>query len=83
MHRRRCRPRPWHWPAHRRASILARIAATAPVISSTVSPRTRKRHQQPAHLRGRRFARHHAIEGAGGFLARQAQRRSRPCRSAP
>ena len=31
-----------------------------------------QRHQQAAHLRGRRFARHHAVEGAGGFLAREA-----------
>ena len=54
-------------------SILARMVVTAPVISSTVSPRTRKRHQQRAHLRGRRFARHHAVEGGGRFLAREAR----------
>ena len=54
-------------------SILARMVVTAPVISSTVSPRTRKRHQQAAHLRGRRFARHHAVEGGGCLLAREAR----------
>ena len=50
-------------------SILARMAATAPVISSTVSPRTRSAIEQAAHLRGRRLARHHLLERAGGFLA--------------
>ena len=29
-------------------------------------------HQQPAHLRGRRLARHHAVEGACRFRAREA-----------
>ncbi len=29
-------------------------------------------HQQRAHLRGCRFARHHAVEGGGRFFARQA-----------
>ncbi len=32
-----------------------------------------QRHQQRAHLRGRRFARHHAVEGAGCFRAREAR----------
>ena len=30
-------------------------------------------HQQRAHLRGRRFARHHAVEGAGRFRAGEAR----------
>ncbi len=34
-------------------------------------------HQQRAHLRGRRFARHHAIEAARGFIA--AERRAGRC----
>ncbi len=54
-------------------SILARIAETAPVISSTVSPRTRKRHQQSAHLRRRGLAGHHAVEGGRRLLARQGR----------
>ena len=52
-------------------SILARLADTAPVISSTVSPRTPKRHQQAAHLRGRGLAGHQAVEGGRRLLARQ------------
>ena len=31
-----------------------------------------QRHQQAAHLRRRCFARHHAVEGGGGLLAREA-----------
>ncbi len=54
-------------------SILARMVVTAPVISSTVSPRTRKAISSAAHLRGRRFARHHAVEGAGCFRAGEAR----------
>ena len=52
-------------------SILARIAVTAPVISSTVSPRTRKSHQEAAHLRGRHVARQHGVERGGGLGAGQ------------
>ena len=37
-------------------SIFARMAATAPVISSTVSPADPQRHEEPAHLRRRHFA---------------------------
>ncbi len=50
-------------------SIFARIVVTAPVISSTVSPRTRNAIKERAHLRRRRFARHHLLEGGGRFVA--------------
>ena len=30
-----------------------------------------QRHQEAAHLRRRRFARHHAVEGVRGFVARE------------
>jgi hypothetical protein len=46
------------------------MTLTAPVISSTLSPHA-QRHKEPAHLRRRRFAGHHLLEGRGGFLARE------------
>ena len=42
--------------------MRARRNFAAPVISSIVSPRTRKRHQECAHRNGRRDARHQQIE---------------------
>jgi uncharacterized protein (UPF0264 family) len=53
---------PQHLPSHRRnrAGDLIDGFAADP-----------KRHQQSAHLRGRRLAGHHAVKGGGGLLARQ------------
>ena len=49
--RRRCRRRRSRRAAPRPRSILARMAETAPVISPTVSPRTRSAIRKRAHLR--------------------------------
>jgi len=53
---------PQHLAAHRRdrAGDLVDGFAAHP-----------ERHQQPAHLRGRGLAGHHAVEGGGRFLTRQ------------
>ena len=56
----RCHPQ--HLGAHRRdraGDLLDGLAANP------------QRHQKPAHLRGRGLARHQAVEGGRGFLARQ------------
>ncbi len=56
------RVHPQHFGAHggnRAGDFLDRLAAHA------------QRHQQAAHLRGRRFARHHLLEGARRFFAGQ------------
>ena len=49
-------------------SARARIACAPPVISSTVSPRTRSGHEKAAHLGWRRLARHHRVEGGPRFV---------------
>jgi hypothetical protein len=61
--------------APRPCTILARMALTAPVISSTVSPRTRKRHEEAADLAWRCLPDIMMVEGMRRFLA--GQRRAR------
>ena len=50
-------------------SILARMAVTAPVISSTVSPRTRSAISSAPICDGVASPDIMLVEGAGGFLA--------------
>ncbi len=51
-------------------NILSRMTSTAPVISSTLSPRP-QRHQQSGNLSRRRLARHEHVERDLGLLSRQ------------
>ena len=79
--------------AHR-AAPCARMARAAPVISSTVSPRTRSAISSAPICASRRRARHDQLEGFGRFVlcealarrdlgdgAAQIGERRRPCRA--
>ena len=61
-------------------SIFSRMVATAPEISSTVSPRTRKRHQESADLAGRRLAGHDHVERRARLVEAQRLAGRRPWR---